>query len=317
VTWVAWRRQRTETLIAAGIFAALALALVPTGIEMASAYHHDGLSACLGANTSFSCSNAVESFTSRFDRLNNFVSWLTLLPGLFGVLLAAPFVLELENGTYRLAWTQSITRRRWIVQKLGVAVGVAVIVALALILLVTWWRTPYVHLQGRMDSSVYDSEGIVVFGYTLFALGLATAIGVVWRRAVPALVTGFAGYFVARIFVDTWLRQRLLTPLKVSWPFANPEPAVLQHAWSISQQIVGGAGQSLPKPAAMCGAPSPKVFDKAHIASCFARHGVHMQALYLPASRFWPLQGIETGMFAGTALVLLLFAAWWTSARAA
>lgn len=31
----------------------------------------------------------------------------------FGILLAAPFVLELEQGTYRLVWTQSITRTRW------------------------------------------------------------------------------------------------------------------------------------------------------------------------------------------------------------
>ena len=50
---------------------------------------------------------------------------------------------------------------------------------------VTWWRAPFVHLQGRMENSVFDSEGIVVFGYMLFALGLALAIGVVWRRAVP------------------------------------------------------------------------------------------------------------------------------------
>ena len=35
------------------------------------------------------------------------------------LLLAAPFVIELDSGTYRLYWTQSITRRRWIVTKLG------------------------------------------------------------------------------------------------------------------------------------------------------------------------------------------------------
>ncbi len=54
-----------------------------------------------------------------------------------------------------------------------------------------------------MDSSVYDGEGSVIFGYTLFALGVGTAIGTVWRRAVPALIIGFGLYFAVRVFVDT------------------------------------------------------------------------------------------------------------------
>ena len=118
------------------------------------------------------------------------------------------FVLELENGTYRLAWTQSITRRRWIATKLAAAIAVALLAALAMTLLITWWRTPLVHLQGRMDNSVFDFEGTVAAGYVLFALGLALAVGAVWRRTVPALVVAFVGYLASRIFVDTWLRQR-------------------------------------------------------------------------------------------------------------
>ena len=52
----------------------------------------------------------------------------------------------------------------------------ALIVAGALILLMTWWRTPLVRLNGRIETaSTYDSEGVVAFGYTLFALGLALA----------------------------------------------------------------------------------------------------------------------------------------------
>jgi ABC-type transport system involved in multi-copper enzyme maturation permease subunit len=206
--WVSWRRQRTETLIAAAVLALLAVLLVPTGLEMAHAYDRDGLAACLSPSTSDACDQAISSFTSRFGSISDFIAWFTLVPGLIGVLLAAPFVLEFEHGTHRLAWTQSVTRKRWIATKLGLAVGAAVLAALAFTLLVTWWRTPLVHLQGRMEQSVYDSEGIVVFGYTLFALGLATAIGVLWRRGVPAVVVGFAGYFAARLFVDTWLRER-------------------------------------------------------------------------------------------------------------
>ncbi len=314
--WVGWRRQRTEALIAAAILAAVAALLVPTGIEMVSRFSHDGLSSCLGHKDSYSCSNAIDSFTTRFEGLNSLIAWFTLVPGLVGVLLAAPFVLELESGTYRLAWTQSITRRRWVGTKLALAVGTALVAALALTALQIWWHHPLVRLEGRMDSSIYDSEGVVIFGYTLFALGIGTAIGTVWRRAVPALIIGFGGYFAIRVFVDTWLRQRLLTPLTLNMPFAGQRPAKLNHAWIISEQLsdrVGHAFHSIgDAPCVKVAAPT-----KTALGNCLAQHGVLTHIVYEPASRFWALQGIETGMFAGVGAALLLFAAWWTHRRVA
>ncbi len=212
MTWVTWRLQRTETLIAVGILALIAALLVPTGISMASAYRHDGLSACLGTNPSFSCGNAIGDFQARFQSLFSLLNWFTLIPGLIGVLLAAPFILELENGTYRLAWTQSVTRRRWIASKLAVPIAAAMLIAAALILLTTWWRAPFVHLDGRMETGTYDSEGTVVFGYTLFALGLALALGVIWRRAVAAVTLAFVGYFVAPYPAASGSGPRRCTP---------------------------------------------------------------------------------------------------------
>jgi hypothetical protein len=320
MTWVSWRRQRTETLIAAAILVLLAAVLVPTGIQMANAYDHDGLSACLGQSTTGVCNQAVQSFISRFEGLGNLVAWFTVVPGLIGVLLAAPFVVELENGTYRLAWTQSITRGRWIATKLGVAVGAALVAALALIILVTWWRTPFVHLNGRMASSEFDFEGTVALGYTLFALGLGLAVGVVWRRAVPAMVVAFAGYMAARIFVDTWLRQHLVTPLQATWSVTRrSEPASLYHAWVITEGPSDKLGhqQAAHLFAAPCpgpgGPPVPRVKG-----ACLSEHGAnYMHAVYEPATRFWLLQGVETALFGGIALVLILFAAWWTHQRTA
>ena len=109
------------------------------------------------------------------------------------------------------------TRRRWLVTKLGLAAAAAVVAAGVLVLLVTWWRVPFVRLQGRMDNSVFDAEGTVVLGYTLFALALCTLVGVLWRRAVPALMVGFAGYFAVRVLFDSVVRQHLLTPLQTTW----------------------------------------------------------------------------------------------------
>lgn len=314
--WLSWRRQRTETLIAAGVLALLAVLLVPSGLEMAHAYDRDGLAACLGtAGTSDACGQAIDSFTSRFHSIGSLIAWLTLVPGLVGVLLAAPFVLEFEQGTHRLAWTQSVSRRRWLAGKLLLAMGAAVLAALLFTLLITWWRAPFVHLQGRIDPSVYDSEGTVVVGYTLFALGLAAAVGALWRRAVPAVVVGFIGYFGVRLFVDIWLRQRLISPSTSTTRLLEKQPAFLQHAWVLDSHPVDRLGHAVLIQPGVCG-PSRMLLDKPAMGDCLARHGYFLQTIYEPASRFWALQGIETSLFVGAAAVLLGFAAWWTYRRA-
>jgi hypothetical protein len=315
VIWLGWRLQRTETLIAAGALLLLALALLPTGLDMASAYHNEGLASCLAAKGSGACGEAVASFMQRFDPIRSLVAWLTLLPGLIGVLLAAPFVLELEHGTYRLAWTQSITRRRWLAGKLGVAVGTAVVAALALTAFLTWWRAPLVHLEGRMDPSAFDSEGTVVVGYVLFALALAVAVGVVWRRAVPAVVVGFAGYFAVRLFVDLWLRRRLVAPETATWSVSGSDPAGLARSWLINEYPSDRLGR--PVDAVTFCAPVPR-HARALDPSCLVKHRPEfMHAVFEPASRFWLMQGVETALFCAAAAVLLAFTALWVQRRSA
>jgi hypothetical protein len=302
--WLGWRQQRTETLMTAALLVLLAALLVPTGITIASAYHDAGLADCAGQA---SCRDAIDAFTQRFDRLGQLISWLTMIPGLIGILLAAPFLSQLETGTYRLDWTQSITRGRWIAGKLGLAIVTALVTALLLTALVTWWRAPFVHLHGRITNDVFDSEGTVVFGYTLFALGLAAAVGAVWRRTVPSLVVGFAGYFVARLFVDTELRQHFVAPLSATWSLRGPGPD-LSRAWIITQYPTDARGH--PIEFISCGHGGSGACKPAGLDSGF------MHAVYQPASHFWPIQGIETALFAGAALALLAFAAWWTHRRA-
>jgi hypothetical protein len=319
VTWLSWRQQRTEALIAAGILALLAALLIPTGLQMASAYDHDGLSSCLNVRTQ-NCSVAIDEFTRRFESRAALLAWFNLIPGLVGVLLAAPLIIELENGTYRLAWTQSITRRRWLATKLGVAVGGSLVAALAMTVLLTWWRTPLDHLHGRMETSVFDFEGTVGFAYVLFALGLTLAIGVIWRRTAPAVIAGFIGYTVVRIFVQNWLRQRYQTPLSGTWPLSHGGPrANLNNAWVLSEEPSDKFGHSFPQSFRLLNSCVRTVNDHmgAINPACLAKQGLaYTHAVYQPASRFWLFQGIETALFAGTAFALIFSAAWWIHQRA-
>lgn len=308
MTWVSWRLQRTETLIAVGILALLAALLVPTGIQMANAYHQDGLAACLSANSP-TCGNKLGDFQQRFQALTTLGNWFTLIPGLVGVLLAAPFIFDLEHGTYRLAWTQSVTRGRWLLGKLALPVVTAVLAAGALALLFTWWRSPNVHINGRLDIGNYDTTGTVVIGYTLFALALALALGALWRRAAASLTVAFVGYFAVRVYVDYSLRNHLVAPLKSTFQGAT-QPHYLYNAHVLSMTATKHGHQ---------------VFSSAGGSGFLGGHvqigapGINslvFHVVYQPENHFWPLQLTETGLFAGLAAILIVFAAWWTHQRA-
>ena len=299
--WVGWRLQRTETLITLGIFGLLAALLVPTGISMANAYHHDGLASCLSVNVSPSCTEKLGGFRARFESLSNLAGWFTLVPGLIGVLLAAPFTLDLEQGTYRLAWTQSITRGRWIAGKIGLCVGSALVASTILALLLTWWRAPFAHLDGRLETGVYDTTGIVPIGYTLFALGLALALGALWRRSAASLAVAFIGYFVVRILFDLKGRDHLVSAARATWR-GDHQPAALQNAHLISisgsvngHPISGGGGFIGGSKFAVPG-PGKEIFH----------------AVYEPVSDYWHLQFTETALYTVVAVLLIGFAAWWT-----
>ena len=314
--WVAWRQQRTETLIAVGVLALLAALFVPTGIEMASRYDRDGLAACTTAATDEGCRQAIQAFTARFGSLMNLLPWLNLLPGVIGVALAAPLLLELESGTYRLAWTQSVTRRRWLTVKLGMTMLAAVLAALALTVLVTWWRSPHDELYGRMEN-VFDFEGTVVIGYVLFALALPLVIGALWRRTIPAVLAGFAGYVVARVFVQNWLRERYDTPLTSTWKASSGlDRPQLDKAWIVEMGPSDRFGHALAPPISPSGA-CERAGDGVRVVdpSCLPGDDLFVHAVYHPASRFWEFQLIETALFGGVAVALIAFAAWWIHER--
>jgi hypothetical protein len=320
VIWLSWRQQRTETLITAALLALLAAAFVPMGIHLADLFTQQDIARCIGRDTP-ACQEAIANFGNRAGILRSLTSggWFNLLPGLIGVALATPLLLDLENGTIRLAWTQSVTRRRWLATKLAVTVGTALAAAVAFSALFTWYQRPLDRVYGRFDN--FDFQGIVPLAYVLFALALALALGVILRRTAPAIVVGFAAYVASRIFVQSWLRQRFVTPLSATWRQGSSTPKLFgAHArdWILSEVPSDKAGHPFTGNAVVLQSCSRNLGNgvKGLDPHCLARHGAgYNHAVWQPASRFWEFQGIETALFAGTALVLLAFAAWWLQTR--
>jgi hypothetical protein len=313
VIWVTWRQQRTETLIAALLLVLVAGLIVPTGLHIASVYDSEGIAACV-SDPSDACRQTLDSFSRRWNTLLNFVPWLNLVPVLLGALLAAPLVLEFERGTFRLAWTQSVSRDRWLATRVALVVAASLATGLFFALLMTWWRDPLDDLNGRF-SDAFDFEGIVPPSYTLFAAALVLALGVVLRRAAAAIGLAFVLFLALRIGIGNWARPSYQQPIEASWTEGvGPD---LRGAWVFSQ---GGefrvADGSPPDPSVVQGCltgPAIKSFD----SECLAQHDitVYSHATYHPESRFWLFQAIEAGIFLAMALALLAFSVWWIRRR--
>jgi len=308
--WLSWRQQRIETLITAMFLVVLAAAFIPAGIHAADLFAQDHLAFCAD-HQSQACQFAVGNFANSAGFVRSLLEggWLNLIPGLIGVALAAPLLLDLENGTTRLAWTQSVTRRRWVVTKGGVAVGTVLAAGAGYAVLFTWYQEPFDRIWGRWDQ--FGFEGIVPIAYILFAFGLALAIGVLVRRSAAALIVGFGVYVAGRLFVQSWLRQRLVTPLASTFgPHSNGPN--LNHAWVITEGASNRAGHIFGDNFSgftRCARGNGLI--KSVSQSCLDRIGAGFtHVVYQPASRFWEFQGIEFSLFAGVALLLIAFAAW-------
>lgn len=300
--WLTWRQHRSETLVAALALALLTALLIPTGLQVAESFDAGGIAACLSSGSA-GCQRRLIAFESRFDSLQNLVAWFNLLPGLIGVLLAAPFIRELEHSTFRLAWTQSISRRRWVATRLALIVFAALVVAVLLTLLMTWWRDPFDDLEGRMMPAGFNFEGTVVFGYVLFAAAATIAYGVVTRRAAAAIGLGLVSFLVARLAIEMLARPHYRPAENAVWS-ADGRPD-LTGAWVLEEGPSNAAGLAA---GTLGGQPAPGTTPKLGA-------GEYFHALYQPDSRFWLFQGIETTIFVGVAAAMLGFTVWWLRTR--
>ena len=312
--WLTWRQQRLEIVIAGAVMTLVSVFLLTTGSDMASAYRHMGVSVCLAHDASpAACQNLADAFQKRFSSVTDIITWLNFLPLVLGVLFSAPFVLDLEQGTYRLAWTQSVTRQRWLTVKLILIMAAATFAALCLTVLMTWWNTPLDHLGSRLNRSQFDFEGTVPVAYTVFAAALCLAAGSLLRRTVPAIGITLVGYLAARVGMETFVGYGYLPPVTKHVPFSSAagEPSPPARA-----DFFINATASIPKGimrtcfGGSLNPPPPGSTAAQHVQACFAQHGVFASVIYQPANRFWFFQGTESAILLVPAGALLALAVW-------
>jgi hypothetical protein len=344
VLWLSFRQFRTQALVVAAPLAALAVVLVIVGVQVLNDYHATVASCGSGGH----CSGAADEFVNKYQQMGQWLSVLVLVvPGLIGVFWGAPLVArELESGTFRLAWTQSVSRTRWTLCKLGL-LGLAGMAAAGLCsLLVTWWSSPLDLAVGTGPFAHFDSRGIVPIGYAAFAFALGVATGAIIRRTVAAMGTTLVVFAGLRVAFTEWVRPHLMAPLVARTPFTITTPRRIQigghlphGSWIVSESLVNGAGHTVnggvfgifANPltavssagvnipgAGSCPNLAPTGAQLGHpsafaglVARCVNQLHLSNVVTYQPANRYWPFQTYETLIFLFLAAAVGAFTVWW------
>jgi ABC-type transport system involved in multi-copper enzyme maturation permease subunit len=361
--WLTWRQFRVQAAVAVIFLAVAAVVLGITGSDLRDLYDTSAIAACNAHGTSTSspsiatdCANVYATFFSHDSLLRNLLGPLLLaIPLITGIFWGAPLLSrELESGTYRLAWTQSVTRARWLAVKITLVGLASVAVAELFSLMVSWWFSPIDKLNmNRLTQGVFDERGIVAIGYAAFAFALAVTAGAVIRRTLPAMATTLLAFVGARLVMTYWIRPHLIAPSHttsdlqsasnlgfegfeggprgVTFVAGNPS---IPNTWVLSSRIVDKAGhtataQSLhgflqkacpnigAPPVSGGGSPSHQPANEETFQSCINQLSAkfHLAVTYQPASRYWLLQGYETAIFIALALALVGLCFWWVRHR--
>lgn len=319
-----WRQHRLQWATTGALLAALATYLILDGLRRTSYANSIGLTACLSAH--HSCDALATAFTDRFGQsLPGGFFLLALLPLLAGLFWGAPLLArEVETGTHRLAWTQSVSRRRWLTVKIAAFTAAGILAAVVVSLLITWWLRPLEALSfagqsptNRLSPTLFDLSGITPIAATLFAFALGTCVGALLRRTVPAMAVTLAVYLAAWIPLES-LRYYFLTPITVTTPFGVGLPPSVPGSYPLATGQADATGHHVAFTDLLtaCGTVhNGELGLNQDSVRCLAARGYQYTETYQPDGRYWPLQGIESGILLAVAAALLALAVWWTRRR--
>jgi hypothetical protein len=329
-----WRQFRTQAAMATAGLVIVAFVLAITGPHLVHLYNTT-VATCKARGDCQTAANTVVD-TDRFLQ-NALTALLFAVPALVGIFWGAPLVArELETGTFRLAWTQSVTRTRWLAAKLGVVGLWGILVTGLLTVMVTWWFGPVDRINANQFSwTVFDVRDVSPVGYAAFAFALGATAGLLIRRTLPAMATTLVGFTAARLAVTHWIRPNLIAPSHTATGLSSAhnifegtpsgattfhaDNAIIRNGWTISSQIVDRAGRAVstralqhflrqacprvaaPPTTASAGGPDPATFQ-ACIAQLSDRF--HLAVTYQPAGSYWTIQSLELAIYAALTLVL-------------
>jgi len=308
MAWVTWRQHRLQALAGGATLVLLAIGAFLTSLPIRAAYHREALAACLPPSSRAGCDLIVRHFSNEFLTGVNGARGLAILPALAGVFVGAPLLArELEHDTYRLAWTQAVSRQRWLLSKTGLLVAAIFLAGVAAAAITTWWRGPFDAVSGRMAPGAFDIEAAVVPAYAVFALVIGVLAGLLLRRTIRAIAVTLVVFIAVRLVVARVVRPHFLSPVQES-TVASASPSHPRD-WVLSSTLVDGTGRKITaarEDLAILHAQHGHVDPQDYLDSLGWRRLVS----YQPAGRFWHFQLIEAGVFLALSALAVAAAVW-------
>jgi ABC-type transport system involved in multi-copper enzyme maturation permease subunit len=342
--WLTWRQARVQTLVTAGLVAVFAILLLATGPHLVTLYRDSTFASC-----HHSCGQDASNFLNQLASTAPYhliyllgALLLVLLPVVIGLFWGAPLVArELESGSYRLAWNQTVTRERWLAVKLGVLGLASMALAGLLSLALGWWASPIDHaaavgasggFQQRFFPTLFGARGVAPIGYAAFAFALGVLIGLLIKRTIPAMAVTLAVVAAVLIAMPLAIRPHLMTPVRDTTTLTTAtiqglatdangthlqvfaSTATRPGAWVLSTRVTTMSGSTdLGALPAACQPSSANDSPKACYGALAAKH-LQQVVTYQPASRYWTFQWLESGIFL-TVAILLAWACFWLIRR--
>ncbi|OKJ22333.1 transporter [Streptomyces sp. CB00316] len=238
-------------------------------------------------------------------------SLLSGLPLILAVFIGAPLIAgDRENGTAQLVTTQSVTRRQWLIAKLGLAYTLALVIGLMLSAAFTWWWEPHrsFFLSEWVEGPIFDNTGPVLPALLLFVTAAGITIGVLVRRVLPAMVVTFLFTAVTQ-FVWDEVRVRLGSTQMFTYPKGTELPARFDEAYEVDRWVGNAQGELFGW--GTCAEATEKAQN-----ACVEEHGIINDVIeYLDYDQMAAMQWTAAGiLLAGTAF-LTGFVLWRVSRR--
>ena len=342
--WLTWRQFRAQAVAVSAALAAFAILLLVTGPHLVTLARQSGFGTCHS-----NCGTAAAKFLNTLHETVPYslvyilgAALIIVLPAVIGLFWGAPLIArELETGSFRLAWNQSVTRERWLAVKLGILGLTSMALAGLLSLILGWWASPIDHAAGigstsgfesRFFPALFGARGIAPIGYAAFAFTLGVLVGLMVRRTVPAMAITLAIFAVVQIAMPVWIRPHLITPVRSTTALTasviqglgiNKDGQIatvfaaapsLPGAWIYSNQVVTPSGStSLGSVPQACQGPGPGSFQAC--ATALAQLNLKQVVTYQPADRYWTFQWLELGIFLTVAILLAWACFWWVRRR--
>ena len=342
--WLTWRQFRIQATAVAALVAAFGVLLLATGPHLVTLYRDSGFAACHR-----DCGRAASNFLIQagtggaYHLIWLFGSFLSIaLPVVIGLFWGAPLIArELDSGTFRLAWNQSVTRERWLAVKLGVLGLASMAAAGVLSLVLGWWASPIDHAaaiastggyEGRFFPAVFGTRGIAPLGYAAFTFALGVLVGLLVRRTIPAMAVTLAVVAAVQIAFPLAVRPHLISPVRHTTAVTAAaireingngpgdqltgvglgNSGVPGGAWVIADQTTTASGSTTL--GAMPSACGPNMRDFATCATAIADKNLKLTVVYQPPNRYWPFQLVETVIYLAAA-ALLAWSCFWLIRR--